>query len=50
MTNLYEQPPPICDLPDRGMNLAMRRESEALITVRNRCSAVLHGLPAILTL
>ena len=48
MGNLYQQPSPICDIPDRGMHLAPRRASETPIIVRNNCAALLHGLPALL--
>ncbi len=48
MNNLYRQPSPICDIPDRGMHLAPRKDSENPIIVRNSCAAVLHGLPALL--
>jgi hypothetical protein len=46
MDQLYKQPPPLCDIPDRGMYLAPRRMSETPIIVTNECQAVLHGLPA----
>ena len=45
MATLYGQLPPICDLPDRGMQLAPRRQSEKPIVAKNHCTAVLHGLP-----
>ncbi|GIW31825.1 MAG: hypothetical protein KatS3mg071_1999 [Meiothermus sp.] len=45
---LYQQPPPICEIPDKGMFLAARRPAEPPITVRSVCSVVLHGLPAYL--
>jgi hypothetical protein len=48
MNNLYQQPPPICDIPDRGMQLAPRLDSENPIVVNNNCSATIHGLTAIL--
>ena len=48
MDHLYEQPSPICDIPDRGMNLRRRRDSENPIIVRNNCADLLHGLPASL--
>ena len=52
MGNLYEQPPPICDMPDRGMHLAGRRLSETQVTIKNifknDCAAVVYGLPAFL--
>ena len=43
---LYQQPSPLCDIPDRGMMLAPRRETEAAVVVRNSCAAAIHGLPA----
>ena len=48
MNNLYQQPSPICDIPDRGMQLAPRWDSENLIIVKNKCAVVLHGLPLCL--
>jgi hypothetical protein len=46
MSNLYQQSSPICDIPDRGMYLAPRYNSEEAIIVKNNCAAVLYGLPA----
>lgn len=48
MINLYQQPSPICNIPDRGMQLAPRWDSENPIIVKNNCAAVLYGLPAFL--
>ncbi len=48
MMNLYQQQSPISDIPDRGMQLAPRWDSERPIIVKNNCVAVLHGLPAFL--
>ena len=48
MAALYGQPPPICNLPDRGMRLAPRQQSEHPIEVENYCSTLLHGLPSSL--
>lgn len=48
MATLYEQPAPVCDLPDKGMQLAPRRQSERPVKVKNHCTAVLHGLPSFL--
>ena len=48
MLALYRQPPPICDIPDRGMQLAARWPSEQLIIVHNTCTDILHGLPPLL--
>jgi hypothetical protein len=48
MRNLYQQPSPICDIPDRGMHLSPRWESETPIVVRSDCAALLHGLPDLL--
>lgn len=48
MNNLYQQPPPICDIPDKGMQLSSRWKSEDKITIRNSCSVLIHGLPASL--
>ncbi len=48
MNNLYQQPSPICDIPDRGMQLSSRRDSEDQIIVKNDCAVFLHGLPIFL--
>jgi hypothetical protein len=48
MRNLYRQPSPICDIPDKGMQLAPRWDSENEIIVKSNFVAVLHGLPAFL--
>jgi hypothetical protein len=45
MNNLYQQSPPICDIPDRGMQLAPRWKSERAIVVKNKCTSLLYGLP-----
>lgn len=45
MLSLYEQPPPICDIPDRGMHLAPRWDSERPIHIKSSCHSVLLGLP-----
>ena len=42
---LYDGPKPLCDLPDRGMYLAPRREDEEPITVTNVCNSRIYGLP-----
>ena len=36
MSNQYQQPSPICDIPDRGMQLSPRWDSENLIRVLTR--------------
>ena len=46
MNQLYQQPPPFCDIPDRGMSLSKRWESEPAIKILNNCQAILHALPA----
>ena len=46
MGNLYKQPSPIWDIPDKGMHLAPRWDSENTIIVRSNCVALTHGLPA----
>lgn len=48
MSNLYQQPSPLCDIPDRGMQLSPRWDSENLIIIKNNYSAALHGLHAFL--
>jgi hypothetical protein len=45
MNNLYEQPPPLCDIPDKGMMLAPRWDSEEPIITEIKCEANLQGLP-----
>ena len=45
MDMLYEQPPPLCDLPDRGVFLARRRSTEKPITVTSISTASLYGIP-----
>lgn len=45
MAHLYAQPPPFCDIPDKGMMLAPRWTSEAPISINNTCHHVLHTLP-----
>lgn len=47
MNNLYKQPPPICDFPDRGMQLSPRWDSEELVIIKNNSPVVLHGLPGL---
>ena len=45
---LKRQPSPICDIPDRRMHRAPRRDTENPIVIRNNCADLLHGLPALL--
>ncbi len=45
MNTLYKDALPFCDIPDRGMMLAPRWESESPITVFMRCAAKLYGIP-----
>jgi hypothetical protein len=45
MDALYRQPPPICDLPDRGTLQMRRRIDEAPVLVKNSCGSQLYGLP-----
>jgi len=45
MNNLHKQPSPFCDIPDRGMMLSPRWDSEAPIITENRCTVRLYGLP-----
>jgi len=45
MNNLYVAPSPFCDVPDKGMMLASKRDSEEPISVWNACECKLHGLP-----
>ena len=48
MNNLYKQPPPFCNFPDRGMQLSPRWPSEEKIIVKNNCASLLHGVPILL--
>jgi hypothetical protein len=48
MKHLYRQPAPFSDLPDRKMFLARSRPSDVPIALSNRCTSLLHGLPALL--
>jgi len=45
MGNLYKQPAPFCNIPDKGMMLAPRWNSENPIIIKNRCTVMLYGLP-----
>lgn len=46
MLNLYQQTPPFCDIPDTGMMLTPKWDSERSIFVTNRCTVLLYGLPS----
>jgi hypothetical protein len=46
MDSLYQQPSPICDLPDRGTLQLWRRADEVPVLIRNQSPSLLHGLPA----
>ena len=48
MDSLYQQPPPLCDIPDRGMQLSPRWDSEEPIVVESNCAETIHGLPSSL--
>lgn len=48
MNVLYKQLSPICDLPDRGMQLSSRWKSEEPVIVRDQSDSVLYGLPKLL--
>ena len=48
MDNLYQQPPPLCDIPDRGMQLSPRWDSEEPVVVESSCAETIHGLPSSL--
>lgn len=45
MNNLYQQQSPFCDVPDKGMMIAPRWETEEPITIKNNCKVLLYGLP-----
>jgi hypothetical protein len=46
MLKLYQQPAPFCDIPDKGMMLAPRWDSENPIIVKNGYTVMLYGLPS----
>jgi hypothetical protein len=46
MNHLYRLPPPLCDVPDRGMMLAPRWKSEKPVRIKHGRSVRLYGLPA----
>lgn len=48
MNCLYKMPPPLCNIPDKGMQLAPRWDSENTIVVKNEMLYRLHGLPEVL--
>ena len=48
MNNLYLQSPPICDIPDKGMFLSPKLETEDSIYIRNHSESVIFGLPELL--
>jgi hypothetical protein len=50
MNQLYHEASPLCDVPDPGMMLAPRRETEEPIAVWNVCGSTLHGLPPSFTI
>lgn len=43
MNSLYLQLAPICEIPDRGMQLSPRWKDEIPILIRNLCSSNLYG-------
>jgi len=45
MKCLYQQPAPLCEIPDKGMSLSPRRKNESPLVVKNIADACLHGLP-----
>ena len=48
MNNLYRQIAPINEIPDKGMQLSGRLDSEAPIIVKNKCLSAIYGLPDLL--
>ncbi len=46
MDSLYKQPSPLCDIPDKGMNLRPRWEEEEPVSVESYCAETIHGLPS----
>ena len=45
MENLYRQPSPFCDIPDKGMFLSPRWDSEEPIVIESNCLLTIHGFP-----
>lgn len=45
MDVLYSAPSPFSDVPDRGMSLSRRWDSEEAIRISNRCEHKLHAFP-----
>ena len=45
MDNLYSQPSPFCDIPDRGMFLSPRLHSEEPVIFESNCHVSIHALP-----
>jgi len=46
MENLYRQPSPFCDIPDKGMFLSQRWDSEDPVFIESNCNVNIHGLPS----
>lgn len=47
LNNLYQQPSPFCDIPDRGMQLSPRRRTEDAMGVKHIYWERIHGLADI---
>ena len=45
MDNLYSQPSPFCDIPDRGMFLSPRLDSEEPVVFESNSHVKIHALP-----
>ena len=50
MNCLYAAPALFCDVPDKGMMLAAKWDSEEAISVWNACGSKLHALPERLSI
>ena len=48
MHHLSRQPPPFCDIPDKGMMLAPRWKDEKPLTIKNLSKVRQYGLPTCL--
>ena len=46
MENLYRQPSPFCDIPDKGMFLSQRWDSEDPVFIESNCIVNIYGLPS----
>jgi len=50
MRSLAKQPPPLCDIMDKGMALQFRKKSQDPVLIKNICDHKIHGLPESMTI